>query len=57
MKRHKSIGPNVKEWELKFWTPGAFHDRSTTPDALMSSILIKFGERGYLACQKHWSQS
>ena len=36
---------------------GAFHDRSTTPDALIFPILIKFGERGYLACQKHWSQS
>ena len=36
---------------------GAFHDRSTIPDALISPILIKFGERGYLACQKHWSQS
>ena len=36
---------------------GAFHDRSTTPDALIFPILIKFGERGYLQCQKHWSQS
>ena len=34
---------------------GAFHDRSTTPDTLIFPILIKFGERGYLACQKHWS--
>ena len=40
------------------WLPvGAFHERSTTPDTLISPILIKFGERGYLACQKHWSQS
>ena len=36
---------------------GAFHDRSPTPDDLISPILIKFGERGYLACRKHWSQS
>ena len=36
---------------------GAFHDRSTTPDTLISPIFIKFGERGYFACQKHWSQS
>ena len=38
-------------------TGGAFHDRSTTPDALIFPILIKFGERGYLECQKHRSQS
>ena len=40
-----------------FCTTGAFHDRSTTPDTLIIPILIKFGERDYLACQKHRSQS
>ena len=43
--------------EYNAFIAGAFHDRSTTPDTLISPILMRFGGRGYLACQKHWSQS
>ena len=48
---------NTRYTASRHVTVGAFHFRSTTPDALISPISIKFGERGYLTCQKHWSQS
>ena len=44
------LSPQSQRWGIPRQT-------NHTPDALIFPILIKFGERGYLACQKHWSQS